>query len=337
MSTAPPRIHIDRHSSIPLVTQISRQLAWLITTGELQEGRELPPAADLADDLGINLNTVRAAYRVLSEDGLVDMRRGRRARVLRFDRSLARRRSTVPSHSIAVIIPEFVPFYAPLLDGVEHEASQQSALVFVANAREDPETALQLLDRMVARGVDGIVVAATLLDPAASLPPDGQPPIVFIDSPDAQRPAILFDLENAQYLATKHLTEHGHHFIGYITPPVGLANVAPKLRGHQQALREAGIEPGSQPVIETPDFTISAGRHAAETLLQQANPPTAIATASDSFAIGVYQAARNHQLNIGHDIAVIGNDGNPLSALVNPPLSTVTLPVETAGRLAISR
>ena len=329
------RLQIDPDSSIPLAAQVSRQLAWLISSGVLLEGDELPPAASLADELGINPNTVRAAYRVLSEDRLVDLGRGRRARVLGFDRSLPRRVSSVPTNTLGVIIPSFVPFYAPLLDGIEHEAGLQPALVFVANAREDSETALQLLDRLVGRGVDGIVVAASLIDPAAPLPPEGQPPIVYIDAPDAIGPTILFDLGHAQYLATKHLTDHGHTNIGYITPPVGLANVAPKLRGHNQALRDADIEPASQQVIETPDFTTKAGQQAAEILLQRAQPPTAIAAAVDAQALGVYQAARNHRLRVGTDIAVIGNDGEAVSALVDPPLSTVTLPKEQAGRLAV--
>lgn len=330
-----PSVRIDPHSSMPLVIQVSRQLSWLISTGVLDEGEELPAAAVLADDLGINLNTVRAAYRVLSDDGLVDLGRGRRAKVLGFDRSLARRISSVPTNSLGVIIPSFVPFYAPLLEGVEHEAGLQPALVFVANAREDPDTALQLLDRLVAKGVDGIVVAASLLDPEAPLPPEGQPPIVYIDAPNAPGPTVQFDLAHSQYLATKHLTEHGHTNIGYITPPVGRANVAPKLEGHNQALREANIEPTSRQVIETPDFTTNSGRQAAKILLQRENPPTAIAAAVDSQAVGVYQAARSQQLRVGTDIAVIGNDGTEISSLVDPPMSTVTLPTEQAGRLAV--
>ncbi len=335
MSMLETRLQVDPHSSIPLTAQVSQQLAWLISTGVLTEAEELPPAATLAEELGINLNTVRAAYRVLYEDGLVELGRGRRAKVLGFDRSVPRRAPSFPTNSLGVIIPAFVPFYAPLLDGVEHEAGFQPALVFVANAREDSETALNLLDRLVARGVDGIIVAASLIDPATPLPPEGQPPIVYIDAPDAPGPAIQFDLKRAQYLATKHLVDHGHTNIGYITPPVDLANVAPKLEGHNEALKEANIEPSAELMIETPDFTTGSGHEAAEILLQRANPPTAIAAAVDSLAIGVYQASRNHRKLVGTDIAVMGNDGSPMSALIDPPLSTVTLPSERAGRLAV--
>lgn len=329
------RIQIDPEASTPLVAQVSRQLTWLIGTGVLEAGEALPPASELADDLGINLNTVRAAYRVLSEDGLVDMGRGKRTKVRGFDRSLVRRNSSVPTNSLGVIIPSFVPFYAPLLEGVEHAASIQPALVFVANAREDPDTAMHLLDRFVARGVDGIVVAASLLDPDALLPPKGKPPIVYIDAPNAPGPTIQFDLRHAQYLATKHLIDHGHTNIGFITPPIGLANVAPKLEGHNQALLEANIETASRSVVETPDFTISSGQQAAESLLERADPPSAIAAALDSQALGVYRAARNRGLRVGTDIAVIGNDGTDIAALMYPPMSTVTLPAERAGRLAV--
>ena len=99
--------------------------------------------------------------------------------------------------------------------------------------------------------------------------------------------------------------------------------------------RSANIEPSSQQVIETSDFTTSAGQEAAEILLQGENPPTAIAAAADALALGVYQAARNHHKRVGTDLAVMGNDGDSVSALVDPPLSTVTLPARRAGRLAV--
>lgn len=65
----------------PLTQQLVRQLRAAIAGGELSAGVELPPVRQLANDLGINLNTVARAYRALQQDGLVLTSRGRGTRV----------------------------------------------------------------------------------------------------------------------------------------------------------------------------------------------------------------------------------------------------------------
>jgi DNA-binding LacI/PurR family transcriptional regulator len=329
-------LQVDPDASTPLATQISQQLSWLIVSGALREGDELPPVQQLADELGINIHTVRAGYQQLAASDLVSLGRGRRARVLKYDRTNQPMSGVrIPTYAIGVIVPEFVPFYAPLLAGIEAEAAEQPAMVFVANARENREMALMYLDRLIAKEVDGIVVAAALFDSESSLPPAGQPPIVYVDAPGAAGPTIEFDLEGSQYLATGHLIQHGHRRIGYITPPLELPNVAPKLAGHTRALQEAGIDTDDQLILETRDFEIGSGQQAAEVLLNLPDRPTAIAAASDSLAIGTYQAARSRNLAIPEDLAVVGNDNTDLSALVDPGLTTVSLPTNKAGRLAV--
>jgi len=260
-------IRVDPKAAIPLATQLSQQFSWLIISGALDEGEELPPIQQLADELEINVHTVRAGYQQLAANQLVSLGRGRKARVLGFDRSKPRDSGgKVPSYSIGVIIPEFVSFYAPFLAGIEAEAATQPAMVFVANAREDETTALRYLDRLVAKGVDGIIVAAALVRPEATLPPPGQPPIVYVDAPGAPGPSVEFDLVESQHLATGHLIEHGHQRIGYITPPVALPNVAPKLTGHNKALEVGGIEPDQPPLPQHPTPSQSAHIKPPETM-----------------------------------------------------------------------
>lgn len=329
-------IRVDPAARVPLATQLSQQLSWLIIGGVLEEDDSLPPAHDLADDLNINFHTVRAAYQQLESDGLVSVSRGRRARVLAYDTTrIAVTMANVPSYSIGVIIPDFVPFYGPLLSSIEESAADLPALVFIANAREDPTTAVAYLDRLVSRGVDGIIVAAPLLEPGVRLPPPGRPPIVFVDAPGAPGPTIEFDLKGSQLMSTGHLIEHGHDRIGYITPPTELPNVAPKLSGHLDALDAAGIDSDPDLIAIASDFEINSGYEAAERLLDLASPPTAIAAAVDNLALGAHHAINARGLDIPRDIALTGNDGTELGAIIRPSLTTVSIPVAEAGRLAV--
>ena len=68
---------IDLESTIPIVEQLHAEIRHAIASGLLQPGDSLPTVRQLADDLGINLNTVARAYRLLESDGLVTSIRGR--------------------------------------------------------------------------------------------------------------------------------------------------------------------------------------------------------------------------------------------------------------------
>lgn len=74
-------IHVRLDSSVPLAEQLVTGLRGALARGQVRQGDPLPSVRQLAADLGINLNTVSRAYRVLEESGLVSTRRGRGTRV----------------------------------------------------------------------------------------------------------------------------------------------------------------------------------------------------------------------------------------------------------------
>jgi GntR family transcriptional regulator len=69
-------ITIDGADSRPIYRQVADEIKSLIARGELQEGLALPPVRQVAADLGVNLNTIAAAYRELQKEGLVSVRHG---------------------------------------------------------------------------------------------------------------------------------------------------------------------------------------------------------------------------------------------------------------------
>jgi GntR family transcriptional regulator len=72
---------IDPLSRLPLQEQIAGCVRRAVAEDELAVGEQLPPAAELAEALGVDRNTVLAAYRKLRDDGVLEFRRGRGARV----------------------------------------------------------------------------------------------------------------------------------------------------------------------------------------------------------------------------------------------------------------
>lgn len=76
------RISLDRSARLPLYQQISDGIKDAIATGELSEESRLPSVRELAASLEVNLNTVAAAYRLLQEEGLLEVRHGIGARIV---------------------------------------------------------------------------------------------------------------------------------------------------------------------------------------------------------------------------------------------------------------
>jgi len=69
-------ITVDTDDRRPIYQQVVDEIKGLIAKGELAEGSALPPMRQVAGDLGVNLNTVAAAYRELAREGLITVRHG---------------------------------------------------------------------------------------------------------------------------------------------------------------------------------------------------------------------------------------------------------------------
>jgi GntR family transcriptional regulator len=80
-----PAIRIDLASPVPAYRQIANALRALLVAGAFPVGEPLPTVRQLAVDLGVHHNTVAEAFRVLSEEGWLALRRRHGAIVL--DRS----------------------------------------------------------------------------------------------------------------------------------------------------------------------------------------------------------------------------------------------------------
>ena len=74
---------INESDSRPIYLQIIAQVREQVRSGQLKTGDELPSVRELADNLGINMHTVRSAYLKLREQGIINLRLGRRATIAR--------------------------------------------------------------------------------------------------------------------------------------------------------------------------------------------------------------------------------------------------------------
>src|SRR5438477_4162229 len=84
-------LHISPHDGVPIYLQIVGQVKYLVASGRLAPGEELPAIRVLAERLMVNPNTVARAYRELEVAGVVEKRRTAGTYVSAAGSPLARR------------------------------------------------------------------------------------------------------------------------------------------------------------------------------------------------------------------------------------------------------
>jgi DNA-binding LacI/PurR family transcriptional regulator len=109
-----------------------------------------------------------------------------------------------------------------------------------------------------------------------------------------------------------------------------------RLEGFHRACGAAGLDPAHTPVVGG-DATFEGGVLAAERLLADGLPVTAIIGHNDLTVIGVMHALRRAGCDIPEDVSVVGCDDIAAASWVTPPLTTLVQEKATMGRVAIDR
>jgi DNA-binding LacI/PurR family transcriptional regulator len=159
--------------------------------------------------------------------------------------------------------------------------------------------------------------------------------LVFVGarSHDENVCSIALDDEKVAYEATQHLIALGHTNIAMITGPMEEDCSQDRTAGYQRALQEAGIPFDETMVIEG-DWSATSGQSALQSFVEDGRIPTAVFAQNDRMAMGVLRAARDANLQIPSQLAVIGVDDMPLSSYFDPPLTTMRQDMPLIGQKA---
>ena len=293
---------------------------------------------DVAREANVSVATVS---RVLNGSGPVsdETRRLIRevaGRMRYVPHSGARSLITSKTETLGVLLPDlYGEFFSEVIRGMDDTAQKNGFHLLISRAYADRhgiETAMRAM-----RGrVDGVVAMSPDLDEKSLLNLPATIPVVLLCSIPRGNEIDSLTIQNARGARemTAHLTSLGHRRIAIIKGSARNYDAAERLRGYRMALREAGIAP--DPSLEREgDFTEAAGYAAALRLLSLKNRPTAIFASNDSMAIGVLSALRESGVSVPEQMAVAGFDDIPLARYMDPPLSSVHVPIHDLGARAV--
>ena len=157
---------------------------------------------------------------------------------------------------------------------------------------------------------------------------DMRPPVRDVD-------AVVCDDAAGAYEATRHLLKLGHSKVALIRGPARHPFFSALTIGYRRALAEARLPLRDSLLVEAA-ASPQGGYDAAEALLSRPIRPTAIFT-NDDMAIGALRAIHERGLSVPTDIALVGFDDIEYAAHTTPPLTTVAVPKEEMGRLAVRK
>jgi LacI family transcriptional regulator len=248
-------------------------------------------------------------------------------------RGLKTRQTTV----LAVVIPDVTnPFFAALFRGVEDAAAPRGFNVMLCNTDGLPERQRSHLQSLLARRVDGIILASSFLkDPSVHELRKQKCPYVLVNrfSDEGEDPFVGSDDLLGAQLATTHLIELGHTRIGHLAGKSTVSTGRLRRRGYLAALANAGLESDPRLIVEA-GYTEESGAGAARRLLALPNPPTAIFAVTDMVALGTAEVARRMGFRVPEDLAIVGYNDIPLASRVNPGLTTMHVPIHEFGSVA---
>jgi len=187
---------------------------------------------------------------------------------------------------------------------------------------------------------DGFIILATEMftEDLAGFIPTGRPFIVL----DSYFEKFDFDcivINNVQgaYAATTHLVRQGHRKIGYLKSNLTINNFLERFEGYRKALNTYDLTFDSSSVFVLGSGIDSSYLAMKEYMTEKPDLPTAFFAENDQLALGAIKAFKEAGLRVPEDISVIGFDNLALAEVSEPGLSTVNVPKEQMGLLAVER
>ena len=227
-------------------------------------------------------------------------------------------------------------FFSRILNSAKETAEVRGYdITFISN--NIGKQKMSFLQHCRHRNCDGVIIASVdFQNPEVFELVRSEVPVVTIDYPFDNVSAVLSDNEEGSYKLASYLIEKGHRKIAFIHGE-GTLVTQKRIRGFQYAMKEHGIVTPPEYIAEAMFHDAEAVRKVTATLLDLADPPTAIMYPDDFSSMGGQAEILERGLSIPDDISICGYDGIDLSKILDPKLTTWEQNTKELGRIAADK
>jgi LacI family transcriptional regulator len=282
--------------------------------------------------------------RVLNGDPTVSIRPETRARIETAARELnyrpnafARGLKLQRTMTLGMVIPNLAyPVNAEIIRGAERSAAAAGYVTLLADADEFLQSGEAYRRLLLEQRVDGLLIASasTSEELLGELSQSGLPFVLVNRRATHVGPSVTVDDAAGIEVAVQHLVALGHRRIAHIAGPQHADTARRRAQGFRSAMRAAKLTVRTGHIAEAP-FTEEGGFRAAGQLLGLDTPPTAIVSWSLASAVGAIAGAKRLGLRVPEDLSIVAFHDAPLAEYLDPPLTTVRMPLGEMAESAV--
>lgn len=166
-------------------------------------------------------------------------------------------------------------------------------------------------------------------------------PIVLLDNwfPNKRMDAVVIDNMHGAWRAVQHLIRCGHTRIGYLHSKVEIRNFRERREGYLSAIAsmQGVANDSSQRILTLGTTTDAAFEDMSAYLAAYPILPTAFFADNDIIAVGCMRALLKAGYRVPEEVSIIGFDDMPICQMTDPQLTTMSVPSERMGALAVER
>ncbi len=242
----------------------------------------------------------------------------------------ARTLKTNRSQALGVIIRTVDdPFFSEILQGIEQVAQASGYSLLIAASQRDHEQEQSIVEAMVERRVDGVIICSTPVNIQLShqIASFGVP-IVVINNQSAEeyRYSIYHDDTDGSQQLTRYLIGLGHRKIAYLGNSASGRSTLERLAGYQREMKNAHIAVPADYIYQVHGGNPDDGLTGLDHFLNLPERPTAIVSYNDMMAIGILKGLQQAGIRVPEEMSVTGFDNILFSAYTNPALTTFDQP-----------
>ncbi len=297
---------------------------------------------DIANMAGVSVATVS---RVINQNGRFSEETERR--VLKIieeyeyrPNELARGLRVDNTQIVGVIVPDITnEFFSQIARKIETELLKKGYMAIICDTAEREDREKEYVRMLYAMRIRGIIYIGG--DP--NIEPVRDVPIVYVDRKPLfknEKSGICFigsDNRQGGFLAGERLVRAGRKNIMMVmrSGEIDAENVRSRRDGCLQALRKHRISFSEDHVFTVSDINIRSGYEVTRSICEARPETDGIFYCTDSLAIGGLHYLNESGIDVPGQISVVGLDDIPISAVMNPPLTTVRQPVDEFANLAV--
>lgn len=304
--------------------------------------RSRPTIRDVAAEAGVSYATVSRALNGHKWVGAKSMHAVQRAvaKIGYTANPHARSLATGRSGTVAFLLTEPQerlfedPTFAQLLRGATRALSDRGLTLILMLAGSDDERG-RALGYLGAGHVDGVLVVSSHSgDPLPAQLAAGGVHVVScgrIAGLEGTISSVAADDVAGARCAVEHLIASPCRRIATITGPMDTSGGVDRLRGYTEALQQHGL-PIDEHLVAHGDWSRPSGRAAMASVLTVAPDVDAVFAANDRMADGALTALRAAGRTVPGDVRLAGVDDSGLAISIDPPLTSVRVPLDEIGR-----